>query len=491
VRRPAGEDLERGTRDLVRPGDLLLGRYRAIELIAEGGQSLIWRVTDERLKRPACAKAFHGAAFSTSVRRIVEQAFVEEAYLLARFAHPAALEIYDFGILESAGVPVQICELVNGGPLSDWVAREGPLAPADVLGLLPPMVRVLAELHDSGIVHLDVKPQNILIRRGSGHCHPKLADFGIARPIGSSSAGDGGVLMYSVNWAAPEQLIGERLSPATDVYALALVVIFALTGKRVFGEPDPDQGYRLRRYTDDLIAETLAEAGLPDAAVAVLQAACRFEPDARIGDITEFGRQLEDALAPVASRPAISLGGPPINLGGSIGGSPINLGGSPAGPPGARGESTRAVATPLWSLALDRPCPEVAGRQLQFLPLEPTADLNAAGGAARVRLSLVDSSGDRCALHMQGLNCFVAAAGGRPSPALTLAHGAAVELFSPRGDRVSRADVAFAAAGPSKSVVTLGQERLVIAAANTPIVMLDFGRDGGCFLVHGKVRLGA
>ncbi len=453
-------------------GDLLLGRYRAIELIAQGGQSLVWRVEDERLRRPACAKIFHGPDFEPSVRHMVERAFVEEAFLLSQLSDPAALQIYDFGFHTAASntqsnalaVPVQIFEFVAGGPLSDCVKRLGPFAPAQVLGFVAPLVRVLGDLHTAGTVHLDVKPQNILFRQLHGELYPKLADFGIAQAIGAKPAADGGALMYSINWAAPEQLMGDRVGPGCDVYALALVVIFSLTGNRLYREPNPAQAYRLRRYADELIADHMF--GFPAALLAVLQEACRFEPESRIADVRDFGRRLHAALEPLAGSPATvdATARPMLDI----------------------ADVGRRVAAPMWALATDRPCPPVAGRRLQFLPLEPTADITSAPSNARLRLSLVALAPNRTALHIKGLNCFVASAGGRPSPAVTLERSAAVELYSPRGERLKRIEIAFAATGAKKGMVPLDEELLVIDPAPGPIVMLDFGQEDVCFLAHGQ-----
>jgi serine/threonine protein kinase len=451
--------------------DLILERYRAIEQIAEGGQSVVWRVKDERLDRLACAKVFNGAALEASVRKVVERGFLDEAFLLARLAHPSALQILDFGFFTPPlggrlATPVQICELVENGTLTDWMRNKGALAPAEVLGLLMPVASVLAELHDMGFVHLDVKPQNILLRVVLGERHAKLADFGIARPIGTTAVGGDGVLMYSVNWASPEQLVGDRLGPESDVYSLALVALNALTGKPLFREPDPDQGYRLRRYAAELIADALAEAELPDSLALTFQEACHFDAEMRIKNVHEFAHRLQAGLGLLRGRPAAP--------------APFNWQPAP--------EASRAIATPLWSLALDQPCPTVAGRQLAFVRLAPSADLSVARGTARLRLSLLASAADRSTLHVQGLNCFVRLAGGRASAAITLERGAAIELCSPTGARLAGADVVFAAAGPRRSLLTLEQERLIVAAAEGPLLMVDFGRHEHCFLVHGDAR---
>jgi serine/threonine-protein kinase len=469
-------------------GDLLLGRYRVQELIAEGGQSLVYRVDDERLHRPACAKVFHVPGMAADAAAVVERSFVAEAFLLSGLCDPGTLQIYDFGYLPAAleghpPTPVQVCELVNDGPLSTLVKHRGAMKPAEVLSVMLPICRALAELHRAGVVHLDVKPQNILLGRTAGRPFAKLADFGIAQRIGSTpSLSPSALLMYSVNWAAPEQLIGETVSPGCDVYSLALVSIYALTGRLVFHETDGVQGYRVRRFADQIIRDTLAGCGFPPAVLALMLEACSFEPESRLTDVQEFGRRLEAAFdAPEWS----AAGDGDVTAVGPLG-APSR---DPAVPSGAaeRSSSARMAAAHLWSLSPDRPCPEVAGRRLQFLSLVSDVDLVVPGAAAKLRLSLLPAHAGRPGLHVQGLTCFVAAAGARPTSALTLHDTTELELRSARGELLARASISFAVVGANKSMATLADHCLVIpglAGADRPVVIVDFGAGSTCFIAQ-------
>ena len=272
-----------------------------------------------------------------------------------------------------------------------------------------PICRALAELHRGGVVHLDVKPQNILLGRTAGRPFSKLADFGIAQRIGSTpSMSPSALLMYSVNWAAPEQLIGETVSPGCDVYSLALVTVYALTGRLVFQETDGVQGYRVRRFADQIIRDLLACCGFPAGVLALMLEACSFEPESRLTDVQEFGRRLE-AVFDAPEWSAASDGD--TTAVGPLGGAARDRS-APALDPWP---ADRIAAAHLWSLSPDRPCPEVAGRRLQFLSLAGEADVALADGS-RLRLSLLPAHAGRPGLHVKGLTCFVAAAGGRPSP---------------------------------------------------------------------------
>ena len=473
-------------------GDLLLGRYRVQELIAEGGQSLVYRVDDERLHRPACAKVFHVPGMQPDSAAVVERSFVGEAFLLSGLCDPGALQIYDFGYLPAQQegqppIPFQICELVNDGPLSALVKRRGALKPSEVLSVVLPICRALAELHRGGVVHLDVKPQNILLGRTAGRPFAKLADFGIAQRIGSTpSLSPSALLMYSVNWAAPEQLIGDTVAPGCDVYSLALVTIYALTGRLVFHETDGVQGYRVRRFADQSIRDTLGGCGFPPAVLALMLEACSFEPESRLTDVQEFGRRLEaafDALEWSAANDGDTTAVGPL-------GAPAAARDPSAVNPAAeRSSAARMAAAHLWSLSPDRPCPEVAGRRLQFLSLAHRRGRGFAGrvgpGAAVAVARPCRAAGPaREGSHL--LRRAPRAAARRA--ALTLHESTEVELRSPRGDLLGRAAISFAVVGPNKSVATLADHCLVIpgpADADRPVVIVDFGAGSTCFIAQG------
>ena len=469
----------------VSAGDLLLGRYRVTDRLAEGGHSLIYKVEDERLRRAACAKIFHLDGAAAEVRQAVERRFVHEAYLLARLSHPGTVQIYDFGYMAEPGaagqeLPFQVCELVNGGPLSRWVKRRGRLAPREVLSTIVPLCRALADVHASRLVHLDVKPQNILLARTATGPMPKLGDFGIAQAMDAPTpAGESSLLMYSVNWAAPEQMVGDPVDPTSDVYSLALVTIYALTGRLVFQDQDPAQAYRLRKYSDEVLGNTLDGSGLSDELVAFFLRACSFDSANRVGDAAEYARQLQTALSSLMAINATPTPSP-VEESGPTGYA------DPAAPD--RSLPGRVAAANLWPLSVDRLTPDIAGRRVEFRASAPATDLEADNGA-RIRVSFVPSSAERPSLHIKGVNCFVASAGRRASSALTLDVDAPVQLLSPRGERLAGAEVSFATSGPSKNVVALAGHSLVVPTEECAhLVAIDFGVGRTCALVYEKPR---
>src|SRR5215468_1436935 len=170
----------------VKIGDIVLERYRIVEHIASGGHSVVFRGLDERLSRPVCIKVFSGMGGNSGVGRTSYEHFVQEAFALSRLTHPNTLRIYDFGHLgpkDAEGMPLQVCEFMNGGTLSQIVLEQGKQSLAETSRIVSAMCLALAEAHALGIVHRDIKRQNSRFGAVAGSRLPKLADFGIAKGI--------------------------------------------------------------------------------------------------------------------------------------------------------------------------------------------------------------------------------------------------------------------------------------------------------------------
>src|SRR5512143_3430987 len=264
----------------IKVGDVVLERYRVVEQIGSGGHSVVFKGQDERLSRPVCIKVFSGLGGQSGVGRTSYEHFVQEAFALSRLTHPNTLRIYDFGHLgpkDAEGMPLQVCEYMNGGTLSQIIREQGNQTLAETVRVINAMCLALGEAHGLGIVHRDIKPQNILFGTVGGNKLPKLADFGIAKWSADDDsnknkeqrAEDTAIVagqklaMYSPSWAAPEQLAGQPVSPATDIYSLACVAVYMLSGKAIFADEDVYAGYRKRRHADELVRDTLAPLGIP------------------------------------------------------------------------------------------------------------------------------------------------------------------------------------------------------------------------------------
>ncbi len=304
----------------IKAGDLVLDRYRVIEQIAAGGHSVVFLGKDERLSRPVCIKVFSGFGGTSGVGRTSYEHFVQEAFALSRLTHPNTLRIYDFGHLgerDVEGMPLQVCEYMNAGTLATVVREHGNQSLAETTRVMAAMCAALAEAHALGIVHRDIKPQNILFGTVGAMKLPKLADFGIAKWSDDTEHDDEEraedtqivagqkLAMYSPSWAAPEQLAGQPVSPMTDIYSLAVVAVYMLSSRAIFADEDVYAGYKKRRHADEHVREALQSAQVPAAAVDLLIKALAFDPKQRISNVEDLAHGLA-AVAAAGPRPVLT-----------------------------------------------------------------------------------------------------------------------------------------------------------------------------------------
>jgi hypothetical protein len=392
-------------------GRRLLDRYRIEDRIARGGMSLVFRGWDERLRRPVCVKIFSGIGRSSVAHKTVHDHFVREAYTLSCLNHPHTLRIYDFGHLDDeARTPFQVSELADGGTLRDYVRLEGPFSLDEALEILEPIAGALAEAHDQGIIHRDVKPSNILLCRAGSQTIAKLADFGIARSpveeLDPEQLPTDSPPLYSLNWAAPEQIRGESVGPEADVYSLALVTAYLLTGRLVFRGQDVLKLFEDRRRGDALVQELLAGLALPGTITDVILAACRDDINTRTPSVETFVSSLREARE--AKPPSFEPGVPPSFATGLTQLTPAYT-------------VNDATATTF----------DVGRRRIRVVDARKAVELGGdAGGplAGRVRVTPLEGSPG---VHIKGLDCFLAREGGRPSSGTSLEHDATVALVSP------------------------------------------------------------
>lgn len=212
---------------------LLAGRYRLGSALGRGGMSTVYRAWDEKLRRPVAVKVFSadGAIGSDRHRRL------REAHVLASASHPHLATLFDAEWPKDADdrrPAFLVMELIEGESLRRRLDRDGT-DPDLARRVGRELGSALEYLHDRGIVHRDVKPENILIEDAGGSV--KLVDFGIAQLVGSEKLTTAGLVLGTAAYLSPEQVAGGEVGPATDVYSLGLVVLECLTGRREFPGP--------------------------------------------------------------------------------------------------------------------------------------------------------------------------------------------------------------------------------------------------------------
>jgi serine/threonine-protein kinase len=205
-------------------GQVLDGRYRLTEHLGAGGMSVVWKAHDQLLNRSVAVKVLASLQATTPAARLRIRA---EAQAAAQLWHPNVTNVYDYGesaIESDQCVPYVVMELLPGRTLSQRLA-DGPLAPRAALRICAEVGSALAAAHARGLVHRDVKPSNIMLTPSGA----KVVDFGLAAVAGQAELDDDGELRGTPAYLAPERLTGGEVLPASDVYALGLLIHRALT----------------------------------------------------------------------------------------------------------------------------------------------------------------------------------------------------------------------------------------------------------------------
>ena len=273
----------------------LRDRYVLGSLLGSGGMADVHRATDTTLERSVAVKVLRDVAGDESARH----RFVAEARTLAGLSHRNLVTVLDAGIGEDDDRPFLVMELVEGRSLADAL-EDGPLTPEDAAAVGAQVAAALAYAHGRGVVHRDVKPGNVLL---GGDGRVKLADFGIARLLGDTARHTRtGTAIGTAAYLAPEQVRGEDVTGAADTYALGLVLLEALTGRRAFpGSPTEAALARLQRDPE-------VPAGLPGGWAPLLTAMTAADPTDRV-DVAEAADLLASGVpAPAAPEAAPGSG---------------------------------------------------------------------------------------------------------------------------------------------------------------------------------------
>lgn len=284
--------------------ELVGGRYRLIEELGEGGMSVVWRGQDEVLGRPVAVKMLAPRLSSDPTFR---RQMRIEARAAARLSHPHITGVYDYGEAVRFGrtVPYVVMELVDGEPLAARLDRDGRLPWWDAVVLAAQVAAALAAAHARGVVHRDITPGNVMVT-GLG---AKVVDFGISALVGERDGTADGQLFGTPAYLAPERLGQGQVSPATDVYALGLLLYRMLTGQLPWRTATRTQMLRAHLYTEP--APMPSVPGLPPGVVEIVDRCLAKDPAGR-PDSAELARVLAAAAGVVVPVPATSVPVAPV-----------------------------------------------------------------------------------------------------------------------------------------------------------------------------------
>jgi hypothetical protein len=336
-------------------GGLVLGRYRLGPRLGSGGFGTVYAGRDERLGRPVAVKVI---PFDPS--HPAPERGEREALAAARLDHPGIVSVFDAG--EDAGARYLVSELIEGRTL-DRLTADGALSDRDVLRIGITLAGALAHARDRGVIHRDVKPQNVIVphEHADDRAAAKLTDFGVAHLAGDEPLTRTGDVVGTLAYMAPEQAAGERVDDRADLYALALVVYEALAGANPVRGATP--AATARRLGTVLPSLARARPDLPEPLCAAVDCALAPDPEDR-GELEDLSEAMESGLPGVSDE------------GGTIAPLPLERRGPGVLPRGAERALAAAAAAGLTAAA----CAALAS--------PPVTPLAAAAVAAALVLAL-------------------------------------------------------------------------------------------------------
>lgn len=261
-------------------GKVLDERYRVDSLIARGGMATVYLATDRRLDRVVALKVMHPelARHEEFVSR-----FIREAKTAAHLTHPNIVAVFDQSA--DGGHVYLVMEFVDGQTLRELLSDRGRFTPREALEVLAPILSALGAAHRAGMVHRDVKPENVLIGRQGSYAHAvKVADFGLARSAAAGATVSlAGMIVGTASYLAPEQVKSGICDARSDVYSAGIVLYEMLTGAKPFVADSPIQ-VAYRHVHDRVPTPSAAVPGLDPALDALVARATAKEPHERPAD---------------------------------------------------------------------------------------------------------------------------------------------------------------------------------------------------------------
>ena len=292
-------------------GELIDGRYELLHQIASGGMATIYMALDTRLDRKVAVKIMH--AHLADDEKFVNR-FIREAKAAAALSHPNIVSVQDQGWNQS-GIPAVflVMEYVEGFTLREYLFEQGSLSVDETIRYLIPVLSALAAAHKIGIVHRDIKPENILI---SINGQVKVADFGLAHGelLGSTMTAESSVILGSVSYLSPEQVLRGVADSRSDVYSVGIVAFELLTGTKPFAGDSPIN-IAYRHVNDRVPAPSSLVPQIPHILDTLVLRATSVNPDDRPRDAEEFLEELQkiqSELDPKRSQMSLELDLPPV-----------------------------------------------------------------------------------------------------------------------------------------------------------------------------------
>ena len=274
----------------------LADRYRVDAPIGEGAHASTWRGWDERLERPVAIKMLHQRLTNDPV---FVQRFQAEAKVAASVRQGNVVDVYDFG--QQDGTLYMVMQFVDGEDLKSYIQRAAPVSTKDAKRIIGNVLDGLHAIHAAGIVHRDIKPQNVLLGKDG---IARVTDFGVAEVDVTAGLTGEGLTIGTVDYMAPEQAQGLPLTPAADLYATGVVLYELLTGTLPF-QGKNSRETMLQHINGQLIppGTRMPERGITPAIDAVIAQSLAKDPTRRFGSARAMKQAIGAAFTATASAP--------------------------------------------------------------------------------------------------------------------------------------------------------------------------------------------
>ncbi len=291
-------------------GQVLDGRYRIDGVLGQGGMGMVFRATQTSMGREVAVKTLHPTL--AAAPQFFER-FRREAEMASRLRHPGIITIYDFGRTQD-GVCYYVMELLEGVSLKQLVKSNGPLSLRRAVDLVEQAARALAHAHQMGAIHRDLKPHNMMVQRLDERDFVKVLDFGLVKALEqdeNEQLTSTGQVLGTPQYMPPEQAGGEHVDQRSDLYSLAGVLYFCLTGSSPFGANTVRKALQLS-LTQQVppVARKRQGAPVPPEIDAFFQKALAPEKPDRFQSAEEFIAAMGDAVAGLGARELDALPGP-------------------------------------------------------------------------------------------------------------------------------------------------------------------------------------
>lgn len=394
-------------------GSVIDGRYRIDAVLGAGGMGRVYRGEHTGIGRAVAIKVLHA---DLGRNREASQRFQREALASGRLDHPNIVGVSDFGVIDD-GPCYLVMEALEGESLGARLERDTRLPWQEALDIMRGVLLGLRHAHERGVVHRDIKPDNVFLARKDGESIVKILDFGIAKLYAGSpddpASTRAGLTVGTPAYLSPEQAVGGEIKPPSDLYSATILLFEMLTGRPPFQEADPLAmlGAHVSREPPRLV-EVAPDLIVPPALEAVIQHGLQKTQAERIGTAQDYLAALDHVLASARGSAPHPLGVPIVDEGGGLGSAPT----AELAPMSMATPPPRSAATPPpGTLSPFTPVPGAlpVAAQTAMLPRLTTA----ADGAPIPRRWLMIGGIVLAAMVVVGVILALSTSGGGPAPA--------------------------------------------------------------------------